>query len=709
MYNNTLQLNWKVGHGMPLTSVASNLDISTAATGQTIGNVSNVPAITNVMSSINRQGNTNNRKINKKIGSKRSMGGNVISSSKNVRNNSSLVNNMSRGGTIVGGTQGNVSIPEKTTGKKNKNKSYTLRACSIQKRLETEHRTKLPRKRGPKPRPKTAPMSKYRRKTANLRERQRMGEINVAFEILREKIPSPISLKREGKCEKLTKINILHIAINYIRAMENLLETGDSGVNSFKEMVKNPIRDDQDRKMEVQKVLEALMKRADNISSNGNATLKRLPSSRNGGTNRNKSNDGGGGGKRKHTNKNRKTTNDLDANIPDGVLRDRSDNNENFDSAKAMSFLLSKIGSSYNYLNTDIEKEDEKSSGTSDDEDEGNGQSGLSFENMIMLPEWSDLSSTLDISSLGNDKKIDVTNNSTSMPNIFLADVEKVEKVPLLQKEEVSSSFSRFSVYGNTDAVLDGTNSNNINTSLDITNSVISTRTDLKHSSNSLLLELMPIPQNNIKKQQELAVCQSPFQSTPFQSILQVNKNQVVNQAVSTASFSCSPVVSMSPNSSNCSLSSHSSNSSLSSSSSSTINSPISPSISLFKEPDPLFASVALDKTPKYEMKPSQQTIQGAMNQSNQHVKLEARTTTNSYNCNINSSFQQHEQHQHQQVISNSVMKENNNHLLNGSIGVNTGDDIMMRDFTDFVEMVDSLNGMPDIEFVEDNFEIFPT
>ena len=38
----------------------------------------------------------------------------------------------------------------------------------------------------------------------------------------------------------------------------------------------------------------------------------------------------------------------------------------------------------------------------------------------------------------------------------------------------------------------------------------------------------MPIPQNNIKKQQELDVCQSSFQSTPFQSNLQVNKNQVI-------------------------------------------------------------------------------------------------------------------------------------------------------------------------------------
>ena len=40
-------------------------------------------------------------------------------------------------------------------------------------------------------------------------------------------------LSGRGKCEKLTKINILHVTINYIRAMENLLTTGDSGVNSY--------------------------------------------------------------------------------------------------------------------------------------------------------------------------------------------------------------------------------------------------------------------------------------------------------------------------------------------------------------------------------------------------------------------------------------------------------------------------------------------
>ena len=70
---------------------------------------------------------------------------------------------------------------------------YKFREASLKKRNEVEVRAKKegPKKRGPKPRPKPQPMSKYRRKTANLRERQRMGEINVAYEVLRAKIPTP--------------------------------------------------------------------------------------------------------------------------------------------------------------------------------------------------------------------------------------------------------------------------------------------------------------------------------------------------------------------------------------------------------------------------------------------------------------------------------------------------------------------------------------
>ena len=49
---------------------------------------------------------------------------------------------------------------------------YNLRVRSIQNRIETEKRKKEPKK--PKPKQKPPPLSKYRRKTANLRERCRM-------------------------------------------------------------------------------------------------------------------------------------------------------------------------------------------------------------------------------------------------------------------------------------------------------------------------------------------------------------------------------------------------------------------------------------------------------------------------------------------------------------------------------------------------------
>ena len=82
----------------------------------------------------------------------------------------------------------------------------------------------VPKKRGPKPRLRSAGMSRYRRKEANARERQRQGEINSGFDKLREKIPHPGP--SNGKCEKLRKIDILHVAINYIRyAKQNIIKT----------------------------------------------------------------------------------------------------------------------------------------------------------------------------------------------------------------------------------------------------------------------------------------------------------------------------------------------------------------------------------------------------------------------------------------------------------------------------------------------------
>lgn len=87
------------------------------------------------------------------------------------------------------------------------------------------------KRRGPKPKPITVVMSKYRRREANARERQRQGEINKGFELLRERVPHPTLSK--GKCEKLRKIDVLHVAISYIRALENILESGEPGINDF--------------------------------------------------------------------------------------------------------------------------------------------------------------------------------------------------------------------------------------------------------------------------------------------------------------------------------------------------------------------------------------------------------------------------------------------------------------------------------------------
>ena len=54
---------------------------------------------------------------------------------------------------------------------------YNLRTKSIQNRLETEKRKRSPKKE-PKPKQRPPPLSKYRRRTANARERTRMQVSN---------------------------------------------------------------------------------------------------------------------------------------------------------------------------------------------------------------------------------------------------------------------------------------------------------------------------------------------------------------------------------------------------------------------------------------------------------------------------------------------------------------------------------------------------
>lgn len=64
---------------------------------------------------------------------------------------------------------------------------------------------------------RAAPLSKYRRRTANARERSRMREINSAFEALRRCVPGGAGAPTVP--ERLTKISTLRLATQYIATL----------------------------------------------------------------------------------------------------------------------------------------------------------------------------------------------------------------------------------------------------------------------------------------------------------------------------------------------------------------------------------------------------------------------------------------------------------------------------------------------------------
>ena len=220
----TLQLNWK----LPTTQVDA---ISSPLSSIRDSNVNVIlnNNVTNSSSNRNKEAPVKDRVTYRK---------------ENLNNNSRIISSRDKK-MVRSDSKSAMSKNSKTKLSNRKiDGKYVLRECSIKKRNEVEVKKAQPKKRGPKPRPKPQPMSKYRRKTANLRERERMGEINNAFEHLKEKIPTPLvttdstkscngTEKRNNRCEKMTKINVLHIAINYIRALESILDTGDAGTQVY--------------------------------------------------------------------------------------------------------------------------------------------------------------------------------------------------------------------------------------------------------------------------------------------------------------------------------------------------------------------------------------------------------------------------------------------------------------------------------------------
>ena len=73
------------------------------------------------------------------------------------------------------------------------------------------------KKRGPRPKILTREEKYQKRLDANDRERQRMGQLNVAFNHLRNVLP------KHGNDRELSKFETIHLAKNYIRSLNDLL------------------------------------------------------------------------------------------------------------------------------------------------------------------------------------------------------------------------------------------------------------------------------------------------------------------------------------------------------------------------------------------------------------------------------------------------------------------------------------------------------
>lgn len=117
--------------------------------------------------------------------------------------------------------------------KTNNGDKYSLRPRSVKRRSnlsddfeETIITTKSRNSKNPKAKPKPPPLSKYRRKTANARERSRMKEINQAFETLRRVVPQLAPTQQQN--EKITKITTLRLAMKYIAALSAALTNNES-------------------------------------------------------------------------------------------------------------------------------------------------------------------------------------------------------------------------------------------------------------------------------------------------------------------------------------------------------------------------------------------------------------------------------------------------------------------------------------------------
>merc|ERR1712088_477624 len=104
-------------------------------------------------------------------------------------------------------------------------KSRSLRTTSVRKRLEIEVKMAQPKTKGRMS--KKARLSKYRRKSANAKERERMKKQNDVFEVLKQILPCDKAKKKEE--DKETKVTTLRSAIEYINSLQSLLDDCEAG------------------------------------------------------------------------------------------------------------------------------------------------------------------------------------------------------------------------------------------------------------------------------------------------------------------------------------------------------------------------------------------------------------------------------------------------------------------------------------------------
>ncbi|KAG0710788.1 Helix-loop-helix protein delilah [Chionoecetes opilio] len=85
------------------------------------------------------------------------------------------------------------------------------------------------------------PLSRYRRKTANARERYRMRQINTSFERVRGVLPSWVCSRRAAA--DMTKITILKLASAYIRSLQDILD-GNAPEDACSRVLSNILGED---------------------------------------------------------------------------------------------------------------------------------------------------------------------------------------------------------------------------------------------------------------------------------------------------------------------------------------------------------------------------------------------------------------------------------------------------------------------------------